>query len=162
GGSPQNFGKLPDNMVVEWSQRFHELDKEYRSQGIQLKWCIVEGWHLYYDSEVAEALDLRLLIRCPGNVLKERKEKRVYKQKDGSFWADPPYYWDDFSYPAYVRSHSHLFRGEIETGPLSAEAESAGVILLEGEGTRQNLSCSELFQHAATAILLGKSKLESK
>ncbi|KDN37198.1 hypothetical protein RSAG8_10330, partial [Rhizoctonia solani AG-8 WAC10335] len=141
-------------MAAEWSQRFHELDKEYRSQGIQLKWCIVEGWHLYYDPEVAEALDLRLLIRCPSNVLKERKEKRGYKQKDGSFWADPPYYWDGFSYPAYVRSHSHLFHGEMETGPLSAEAESAGVVLLEGEGTRQNLSCSELFQHAADSILL--------
>ncbi|CAE6457399.1 unnamed protein product [Rhizoctonia solani] len=150
-------------MTAEWTQRFHELDKEYRSQGVQIRWCVVEGWHLYYDLVVVEELDLRLLIRCPGNVLRKRKEKRGYKQKDGSIRADPPYYWDHFSYPAYVRSHSHLFHGEIDTGPLSAGAESVGVVLLEGEGSKQNLSCSELFQHAATAILLiGRSQLESK
>ncbi|CAE6431008.1 unnamed protein product [Rhizoctonia solani] len=45
----QEFGKLPDSVVTEWSRRFHELDEEWRSQGAQLKWCVVEGWHLYYD-----------------------------------------------------------------------------------------------------------------
>ncbi|KAG8711955.1 ribosylnicotinamide kinase [Ceratobasidium sp. 423] len=47
--SLQDFGKLPDSVVAEWSRRFHELDEEWKSRGTQLKWCIVEGWHLYYD-----------------------------------------------------------------------------------------------------------------
>ncbi|KAH7334528.1 hypothetical protein B0J17DRAFT_577559, partial [Rhizoctonia solani] len=135
-GSRQDFGKLPDNMVAVWRQRFYELDEEWRSQGVKLKWCIIEGWHLYYDPEVVEELDIRLLIRSPSNVLRNRKENRAYKQKDGSLRVDPPYYWDHFSYPAYVRSHSHLFEGEMETGPLSAEAESAGIILLKGKALR--------------------------
>ncbi|CUA71727.1 hypothetical protein RSOLAG22IIIB_09763 [Rhizoctonia solani] len=162
-GLSQEFGKLPDDMVAAWTQRFRELDKEWRSRGIQLKWCIVEGWHLYYDPEVVKELDLRLLIRCPSSVLRKRREKRAYKQEDGTLRVDPPYYWEYFTYPAYLLSHSHLFQGELDVGPLSAAAESAGVILLEGEGTKQNLSCSELFERAATSVLLmGRSRMESK
>ncbi|KAG8733172.1 ribosylnicotinamide kinase [Ceratobasidium sp. 423] len=183
--SLQYFGKLHDSVVAEWGQRFHELDEEWRSQGIQLRWCIVEGWHLYYDPGVVEALDLRVLLRCPSDVLRKRKEKRVYKQNGASYFATtrtwpaasnidifyradgsmktvPPYYWDHFAYPAYLRSHSHLFCGEVEAGPLSSEAESAGTILLDGEGTKRNLSCDEVFQQVAMSLLLmGKSKLEA-
>lgn len=73
---------------------------------------------------------------------------------DGSTWVDPPHFWERFGYPGYVRSHSHLFQGEIDTGPLSSIAISANIILLDGEGTKQNLSHEDIFQHAARAILL--------
>ncbi|CEL53331.1 Nicotinamide riboside kinase OS=Saccharomyces cerevisiae (strain ATCC 204508 / S288c) GN=NRK1 PE=1 SV=1 [Rhizoctonia solani AG-1 IB] len=145
---------LCENTVAKWRECFRGLDEDLRSQGIQIKWFIVEGWHLYYDQEVVNELDLRFVIRCSSDVLRARKSKRAYKQKDGTMRVDPPYYWDHFSYPAYIRSHSHLFDGDIDTGPLSSEAESAGIVLLDGEGTQRNLSCSDLFQTAATAIFL--------
>ncbi|CAE6402310.1 unnamed protein product [Rhizoctonia solani] len=148
------FIKPSEDTVAKWRERFHELDKDLRSQGIQIKWCIVEGWHLYYDPEIIDDLDIRFLIRCPSNILRDRKSKRAYKQKDGTMRVDPPYYWEHFSYPAYIRSHSHLFRGDIDTSPLSSEGEAAGIILLDGEGTQRNLSCSGLFEAAAATILL--------
>ncbi|CEL52749.1 hypothetical protein RSOLAG1IB_11093 [Rhizoctonia solani AG-1 IB] len=48
--STEDFGNLSDETILEWVQRFHDLDEAWKSRGMLLKWYIVEGWHLYYDS----------------------------------------------------------------------------------------------------------------
>ena len=39
---------------------------------------------------------------------------------EGSLWRDPPGYFDDIVYPAYVRAHTHVFEaGDVEQGAVS-------------------------------------------
>ncbi|KAJ1305632.1 hypothetical protein OPQ81_000629 [Rhizoctonia solani] len=135
-----DMSKLSDEIITEWTQRFRELDKDYRARGVLLKWFIVEGWHLFYDVE-------RIYYNNEGR-------KKKYISPEGIIWVDPPYYWKDFTYPAYLRTHSRLFQGgEVETNLLSSEAEYENITLLDGEGTQRNLSWEDIFQHAASEIL---------
>jgi hypothetical protein len=30
---------------------------------------------------------------------------------EGSFWQDPPNYWDDIVWPAYIKAHKNMFEG---------------------------------------------------
>lgn len=59
------------------------------------------------------------------------------------------------AFPAYIRAHTHFFNGgDVESGSPSDQAKSAGLIVLEGEGTTPGLSLHAIFEHAAGAIIL--------
>ena len=50
---------------------------------------------------------------------------------EGSLWRDPPGYWDDIVYPAYVDAHKDMFvDGDVEHGNLTSTV--SGLILIEG------------------------------
>jgi len=41
----------------------------------------------------------------------------VLFQPEGSFWEDPPGYWDDIVWPAYLKAHRKMFQNnDIEHG----------------------------------------------
>ena len=54
----------------------------------------------------------------------------VLFQPEGSFWEDPPGYWDDIVWPAYLKAHRKMFQNnDVENGqplvpllPLAREA----------------------------------------
>ncbi|KAF4599734.1 ribosylnicotinamide kinase [Pleurotus pulmonarius] len=49
---------------------------------------------------------------------------------EGALWRDPPQYWENIVYPAYVEAHRHLFAdGDVEHGKLTGDAEK--LVLLE-------------------------------
>jgi len=46
----------------------------------------------------------------------------VQSDPEGSIWRDPPRYWEQIIYPAYVEAHSDLFEGgDIENGQPTGE-----------------------------------------
>ena len=52
---------------------------------------------------------------------------------EGSLWRDPPHYWEQIVFPAYVKAHTHLFEnGDHEKGSLSADAKEK-ILLFEAE-----------------------------
>lgn len=55
----------------------------------------------------------------------------VQSDPEGALWRDPPGYWDDIVYPAYVDAHRELFdHDNVETGRLSGE-KVPDLVLLE-------------------------------
>ena len=50
---------------------------------------------------------------------------------EGALWRDPPNYWEQIVWPAYVEAHEHIFEnGEIERGSPSGKVKD--LILIEG------------------------------
>lgn len=99
-------------------------------------WIIVDGFLLFWHPEVVQQLDVKILLRVPHDILEQRRKKRsgyhtaVQSDPEGSFWQDPPLYWDQIVYPAYVDAHQHLFEnGDVERGKLAGNID--GLLLLE-------------------------------
>ncbi|KAI0033444.1 P-loop containing nucleoside triphosphate hydrolase protein [Vararia minispora EC-137] len=102
-----------------WRTRFQEVQKDTeRAHGVRVVWALVDGFLLYWDKAVVDLLDAMLFLRVPHDTLRQRREERSgYATAEGTFWRDPPGYWDQLVYPAYVDAHRALFEdGNIETG----------------------------------------------
>ena len=55
----------------------------------------------------------------------------VQSDPEGALWRDPPGYWEDIVYPAYVEAHQELFvDGDTEKGKLSGK-KVENLVLLE-------------------------------
>ncbi|KZP22146.1 P-loop containing nucleoside triphosphate hydrolase protein [Athelia psychrophila] len=86
----------------------------------EVVWGLVEGFLMYWHPDVVAQLDVRVFLRVPHDVLKQRRLERVYPRAGGTFWRDPPGYWDSIAYPAYVQSSAGLFeRGDVEHGGVA-------------------------------------------
>lgn len=99
---------------------------------------------------VVEHLDLKVFLRVPHDVLKERREKRVtyvttgklitrtkiltdIDSQEAETWTDPPNYWENIVWPAYVDGHKGIFtNGDVEHGKLKEDAVP-GLLLIEGQ-----------------------------
>ncbi|KAF9976812.1 ribosylnicotinamide kinase [Actinomortierella ambigua] len=65
-------------------------------------YLIVDGFLLYVDERLRNAIDVRLYTAAPYAVLKERRESRKgYVTMEG-YWEDPPGYFDDVVWPNYL------------------------------------------------------------
>ncbi|KAF8267946.1 hypothetical protein EI94DRAFT_1778730 [Lactarius quietus] len=82
---------------------------------VRVVWGFVDGFLLYWDQEVVDTLDARIFIRVPYDIIKERRaERSVYAtaeqmNSEGTFWKDPPEYFEKLVYPAYVDAHRSMF-----------------------------------------------------
>jgi nicotinamide/nicotinate riboside kinase len=56
----------------------------------------------------------------------------VQSDPEGALWRDPPHYWEQIVYPAYVEAHSDIFEGgDVENGePTGQKVEN--LILVKG------------------------------
>ena len=55
----------------------------------------------------------------------------VQTDPEGALWRDPPGYWEDIVYPAYLDAHKEIFvDGDVEHGHLTSTV--ARLILIEG------------------------------
>ena len=49
---------------------------------------------------------------------------------EGTLWRDPPHYWEQIVYPAYLDAHRDLFQdGDVEAGEPSSNVP--GLMMLE-------------------------------
>jgi nicotinamide/nicotinate riboside kinase len=126
---------------AQYKRRFENVEN--------VLWCIVDGFVLYWDQvggpkaelmqPVADMLDVKLFLRTPHDLLRERREaRRVYVldcelscrislTTAGESWEDPPGYFDKIVYPAYIKAHQHMF-DDVETGELNPEWSDVTVL----------------------------------
>ncbi|KAH9986758.1 hypothetical protein BJV74DRAFT_515444 [Russula compacta] len=91
--------------------------------GSRVVWGLVDGFLLYWDQEVVDTLDARVFLRVPYGVLKERRLQRSgyataeQMNTEGAFWKDPPGYFEQLVYPAYLDAHRSMFTDDdVERG----------------------------------------------
>ena len=54
----------------------------------------------------------------------------VQSDPEGDLWRDPPDYWENIVYPAYVDAHKDVFEnGDVESGKLAKNVD--GLVLLD-------------------------------
>jgi nicotinamide/nicotinate riboside kinase len=71
----------------------------------------------------------------------------VQSDPEGTFWRDPPGYWEDIVYPAYVEAHKDVFEnGDVEHGKPTNKVE--GLVLLES----LNISMNEAVERCCEVI----------
>lgn len=60
-----------------------------------------------------------------------RLSSGVQSDPEGSLWRDPPQYWEQIVWPAYVAAHSRMVEGgDVEHGQPNGAVP--GLILIEG------------------------------
>lgn len=65
--------------------------------------------------------------------------------KAGDVWQDPPHYFDNIVYPAYVEAHKQLFEnGDVEKGELAPDWYRR-VMGREAVTTEENEKVAEVF-----------------
>ncbi|KZT65959.1 P-loop containing nucleoside triphosphate hydrolase protein [Daedalea quercina L-15889] len=122
-----------DRAVSErWKETFTQIAREHEERGERLIWVIVDGFLLYWHPEIVEQLDVRLFLRVPHDVLKQRRhERHGYHTAEGSLWRDPPHYWEQIVWPAYVAAHAGIVEGgDVEHGRPNGAVP--GLILIDG------------------------------
>ncbi|PPQ96821.1 hypothetical protein CVT26_006222 [Gymnopilus dilepis] len=118
--------KIDPDVRDRWIEEFRSIKTEKEAALDQrIVWGLVDGFLLYWNQacDVIDQLDVRIMLRVPYDVLKKRRHERhgyhtaVQSDPEGSLWRDPPGYWDDVVYPAYVEAHKDLFEGgDVEHG----------------------------------------------
>ncbi|KAJ3733780.1 P-loop containing nucleoside triphosphate hydrolase protein [Lentinula guzmanii] len=114
---------LSDDIKLKWSRYFEEMQGNAERDGDKIVWGLVDGFLLYWHSDVYEQLDARVFLRIPEDVLKHRRYARhgyhtaVQFDPEGSLWRDPPHYWDQIVWPAYLEANREIFAGgDVEHG----------------------------------------------
>ncbi|KAL5524140.1 hypothetical protein ACEPAG_8313 [Sanghuangporus baumii] len=146
---------IPVNEVTfsRWKEKFELLSKKFEERGDAVIWGLVDGFLLYWDEEVIDLLDARIFLRVSYNVLKQRRYERhgyhtaVQSDPEGALWRDPPNYFDQIVYPAYIRAHTRMFiDGDFEKGSPSDFVK--GLLLIDSE----KLGMDEIFEKSAELI----------
>ncbi|KAH9485210.1 Nicotinamide riboside kinase [Psilocybe cubensis] len=147
----------------KWIAEFEKIKRDIEAaDGERIVWGLVDGFLLYWHKEVIEQLDVRIMLRVPHDVLRKRRHERhgyhtaVQSDPEGSLWRDPPGYWEDIVYPAYVEANKDVFEdGDVEHGKPTNKVE--GLVLLES----LNISMSEAVERCCQVIRAAVAKDES-
>ncbi|KAF8906472.1 P-loop containing nucleoside triphosphate hydrolase protein [Gymnopilus junonius] len=138
--------KIDPQVRAKWINEFKHIKAEKEDAlNERIIWGLVDGFLLYWNQDVIDQLDVRIMLRVPYDVLKKRRHERhgyhtaVQSDPEGSLWRDPPGYWDDVVYPAYVEAHKDLFEdGDVEHGKPTSKIkdltllESLDISMTEG------------------------------
>ncbi|TFK53896.1 hypothetical protein OE88DRAFT_1654267 [Heliocybe sulcata] len=125
---------VSSDVARRWKGVFEEAEREWQARGEKVTWALLDGFLLYWDKEVVDSLDVRIFLRVPYDVLKQRREERHgYHTAEGALWRDPPGYFDQIVYPAYVRAHQDVFANhDVENGVVVTENGKVGdLVVLE-------------------------------
>ncbi|KAK1225293.1 ribosylnicotinamide kinase [Marasmius sp. AFHP31] len=123
---------LSDTVSNKWRAEFERLEKEAESQGEKIVWGLVDGFLLYWHPDVIKPLEVRIFLRVPHDTLKRRRhERHGYHTAEGSLWRDPPGYWEQIVWPAYIEAHREAFvDGDVENGMPSDKVKE--ILLING------------------------------
>jgi len=128
---------IPEPVRDRWVALFESFRaKRAADGGEDIVWGLVDGFLLYWHAEVIAQLDVRIYLRVPHDVLRARRHERhgyhtaVQSDPEGTLWRDPPQYWENIVYPAYVDANREVFEdGDVEQGKPSGKVEK--LVLLE-------------------------------
>ncbi|KAG2015833.1 hypothetical protein CC2G_009066 [Coprinopsis cinerea AmutBmut pab1-1] len=133
-----------------WREKFRLIQQRVVGEKHEkLVFGILDGFLLYWHPKVVEQLDVRIMLRVPHDVLKQRRhERHGYHTAEGALWRDPPGYWEDIVYPAYIEAHRELFtEGDVEHGQLTGN-KVEGLVMLE----TLNMSMTEAVERSCSTI----------
>ncbi|GFZ50946.1 hypothetical protein JCM24511_08704 [Saitozyma sp. JCM 24511] len=144
---------------------FTQIEADSHARGESIVWYIVDGFVLFWDKAIVDMLDIRIFLRVPHDILKQRRDERqvyVLQNPDdaaaGGVWVDPPNYFTNIVYPAYVKAHAEMFEsGDVENGQLATAWEDRVEVLRPLEGAEEmtkafESSCEAICQAPATAM----------
>ncbi|KAH9060309.1 P-loop containing nucleoside triphosphate hydrolase protein [Lactarius deliciosus] len=143
--------QLGESLAARCKEEISRMQKEVEAaSGVRVVWGIVDGFLLYWDPEVVDTLDARIFIRVPYDVLKERRSVRSgYATAEGSFWKDPPGYFENLVYPAYTDAHRTMFAdGDVEQG----SAVLPGLVIIEASQLSMGDVVSRCCEELVTAL----------
>ncbi|KAM0753416.1 P-loop containing nucleoside triphosphate hydrolase protein [Meredithblackwellia eburnea MCA 4105] len=120
---------IPQSLADEWRRKFEDLAVvDERGGEEKRKYIICDGFLMLYDAESVREFDVRIFVRESYEVLKQRREDRhgyhtaVQSDPEGALWRDPPNYWDNIVWPAFLKAHHHQFvSGNVEYGQPNRE-----------------------------------------
>ncbi|CAD6939213.1 unnamed protein product [Tilletia controversa] len=118
---------IPDDLISRWADRLRQAinhkragttSADNRDDQQHFVVVLVDGFLAYFDPRVRSELDLRFFTRCSRDVMKSRRAQRSYITAE-NLWQDPPGYYDNIVWPAYVLAHQGMFEhGDVERGAL--------------------------------------------
>lgn len=124
---------IAEEFKDSWAAEFQKIKQEHetREAGTKIMWAIVDGFLLYWNLDVIAELDVRIMLRVPHDVLEKRRhERHGYHTAEGDLWRDPPNYWGQIIYPAYLEAHRDVFaNGDVEHGVPTDKVK--GLVLLD-------------------------------
>ncbi|KAF9792668.1 P-loop containing nucleoside triphosphate hydrolase protein [Thelephora terrestris] len=117
-------------LIEKWTEEFRRIGEEREKAGEKVIWVLLDGFLLYWNQEVVGHIDVRVLLRAPHDVLRQRRhERHGYHTAEGALWRDPPNYWEHIVWPAYIEAHRHVFENENwESGASSGKVEDLLII----------------------------------
>ncbi|ETW80261.1 hypothetical protein HETIRDRAFT_440275 [Heterobasidion irregulare TC 32-1] len=121
---------VPPEVFERWRSEIQSLQRSVEvEKGERIVWGLVDGFLLYWDEEVVSRLDARFFLRVPHEVLRQRREERSgYHTAENTFWKDPPGYFEDLVWPAYVEAHRKMFEND---DPENGAPRMEGLTLIE-------------------------------
>ena len=89
-----------------------------------------------------------------------RPTDTVLFQPEGSFWEDPPGYWDDIVWPAYLKAHRKMFQNnDVEHGqPLVPPLPSVQTAIMSEDTALNPIADGVGSVERNTQILNGKDE----
>ncbi|KAJ3234310.1 ribosylnicotinamide kinase [Chytriomyces hyalinus] len=86
----------------------HSTNSAHGASSSGTRIFLVDGFLMMSDPDVMAQLDYVLFLHSDYEILKERREARFsYVTLEGT-WQDPPGYFDDIVYPAYVEYNARV------------------------------------------------------
>ncbi|KAK7685223.1 hypothetical protein QCA50_011586 [Cerrena zonata] len=147
--NPQKDVAVDQEVVDKLRAKFRQVEEEHRKFGEQVVWVMVDGFLLFWHQEVVDSLDVRIFLRVPEHVLKVRREERQgYHTAEGALWKDPPHYWEQIVWPAYVAAHKDIVEnGDVEHGQANERVK--GLLIIEG----LEMSMSDAVEQVCSRLL---------
>ncbi|KAE9408615.1 P-loop containing nucleoside triphosphate hydrolase protein [Gymnopus androsaceus JB14] len=72
----QKLVDLSEETKLRWSTTFQEMQQDAEQTGDKITWGLVDGFLLYWHPDVYEQMDVRIFLRIPESVLKQRRHER--------------------------------------------------------------------------------------
>ncbi|KAJ9477198.1 Nicotinamide riboside kinase [Pseudozyma hubeiensis] len=109
---------ISETVSTTWKEKFSSLASASSFGQGSVRVMLADGFLLYYDPEVRSTMDVKVFLRTPRAVLKQRREERFgYATAEGTVWKDPEGYFDNIVWPAYELAHKGVFsNGDVEKG----------------------------------------------
>ncbi|KAF9219557.1 P-loop containing nucleoside triphosphate hydrolase protein [Gyrodon lividus] len=149
---------IDEGTSQELKAGFQRLEAEQEKKGIRIIWGLVDGFLLYWDKDIIDQLDIHFFLRVPHDMLKQRRHERhgyhtaVQSNAEGALWRDPPMYWEQIAYPAYVEAHQDMFEnGDVENGNPTSE-KMQGLVVMEPVRKGAELSMEDMVRKCCEVL----------
>lgn len=74
----QNTIPVDEEVLQRWRKKFQQIHANRNAQGQKIQIALVDGFLLYYSPDVYNSLDVRIFLREPEAVVRERRAARTY------------------------------------------------------------------------------------